>query len=244
MSRKDKGEDAGTASLDGVTASQDLGQQLVPMHLWPEVLGTAESLPSPRTPSAPGPIQIAKYTPGPSASQLWLKWLHSGSVGAEDENRRESPWEGPSVGGPGVRGLLLDLIVLWGGCQRLDGGRRHVFVRQVDPKVFEVKLFGFYPSHFERLQAFGQLGVLPVGRVPWAGLHVGPGCGGARLIQPRQGLVRGERDAHPGVLVRVPCFRVVCVHHFLVARDIVPWGGLLLLLLLLAARRQAQIWED
>ena len=104
MSRKDKGEDAGTASLDGVTASQDPGQQLFPMYLRPEVLGTPESLPSPRTPSAPGPIQIAKYTPGPSASQLWLKWLHSGSVGAEDEKQEGIRPEGAISRGAGHQG--------------------------------------------------------------------------------------------------------------------------------------------
>lgn len=209
-------------SLDGVTASRDPKQQLFPMHLLCEVLGGCRVAAESQNPSPPGPVQIAKYTPGPSASQRWLSGFIRDLLAWKLSDRREHAREGSSVRGPGVGGLLLDLIVLWWGSQRLDGRRRHVFVWQVDPKVFEVKLFGFYPSNFQRLQAFGQLGVLPVGGVPRAGLHVSPGCGGACLIQPRQGLVGGERDAHPGVLVRFPCFRVVCAHHFLIAGDVVP----------------------
>lgn len=64
-------------------------------------------------------------------------------------DKREHAREGPSVRRPGIGGLLLDFVVLWRGSQRLDGGRGDIFVREVDPKVFEVKFFRFNPSNFQ-----------------------------------------------------------------------------------------------
>lgn len=89
-----------------------------------------------------------------------------------------------SVRWPGIGDLCLDLIILRGRSQRLDGGRRNVLVREGDPEVFEVKLFGFDPPNFEWLQAFGQLGVLSIRSMPWAGLCLCPGACGGCLIQP------------------------------------------------------------
>lgn len=115
----------------------------------------------------------------------------------------------------------MDLIILWWWGQRLYRGRRNVLVWEGDPEVFEVKLFGFNPSNFEWLQAFGQLGVLPVGSMSWAGLCLCPGAGGGCLVQPGERLVGGERDAQSWVLLLFPGFWVACVHHFLVARYVV-----------------------
>lgn len=99
-------------------------------------------------------------------------------------DRREHVREGMSVRWPRVGGLVLDFIILWWGSQGLDGRRRDVFIRKIDPKVFEVKLLRFNPPNFQWLQAFGQLGVLPVKWVPPAGLPIcsGGGGGGACLI--------------------------------------------------------------
>lgn len=77
----------------------------------------------------------------------------------------ESARKGPSVGGAGHQGHFSWTSSCCGGVKAMEGGG-NVFVWQVDPKVFEVKLFGFYPSHFQWLQAFGQLGVLPVRGFP------------------------------------------------------------------------------
>lgn len=69
----------------------------------------------------------------------------------EGERQEGTCLRGASVRWPGVWDLLWDLIVLGRGSQRLYGGRKHIFVREVDPEVFEVELFGFNPPNFQRL---------------------------------------------------------------------------------------------
>lgn len=139
-------------------------QHLLPKHLQQEAVWGNKVTPDTENPPT---IQMAPCTAGPSASQPWLTWLCE-SLGGERCERQEGAWLkwGHSIGRPGVGGLLLDFIILRWRSQRLYRGRRDVFVREVDPKVFEVKLFRFNPSNFQRFQSFGQLRVLPVRGFP------------------------------------------------------------------------------
>lgn len=195
--RKDDGEDAYTAPGWG------------PQHLSdaPATRGSVGM-------SHPRITRLCIHTPHPEPLSVYLSPCSSTVAGVAPwgllvwrvSDRREHTREGPSVRRPGVGGLLLDLVVLRRGRQGLDGGRRDIFVREVDPKVFEVKFFRFNPSDFQWLQAFSQLGVLPFGGIPEVALHVGPGSRGVRLVDARQGLIGGERDAHPWALVWFPGF--------------------------------------
>ena len=143
---------------EGLGIAESPRQQLFPMHLLHEGLGTAESLLNPRTSHLPHPQpKLLSTHPAPPLLNSDCSGFIWGLLVQRMSDRREHAREGPSVGRPGIGGLLLDLLVLWRGSQRLDGGGRHIFVWQVDPKVFEVHLFGFYPSNSQRLQAFGQL---------------------------------------------------------------------------------------
>lgn len=102
----------------------------------------------------------------------------------QDETGEESARKGAISRGRASGSLLLDLMsIYWGSVQGSMEEAR--FVWQVDPEVFEVKLFGLSFSAFSGFRRLDNLEFCLSGdSLGWS--HVGPGCGGARLIQPRQ----------------------------------------------------------